>query len=147
MVLNLHSLLPTQGHNEGEKWAQLPGRRITIGSAESPSNVTSTFFKTVHLLPKDLRFEHGGAKLASCPGRHLTSSRPFTHFRSRLNLINRNWKICIAIVVHEYRISFGIIYTFNLLAGNQCSIFLSSLLTSSKFLCLFWNIKIDIISI
>jgi len=27
-----------------------------------------TFFNTVHLLPKDLRFEHGGDKLASCPG-------------------------------------------------------------------------------
>jgi len=28
------------------------------------------------LLPKDLRFEHRGAKLASYPGRHLTSLRP-----------------------------------------------------------------------
>ena len=28
-----------------------------------------------HLLSKDLRFEHGGAKLATCPGRHLTSLR------------------------------------------------------------------------
>jgi len=27
-------------------------------------------------LPKDLRFERGGAKLASCPGCHLTSLRP-----------------------------------------------------------------------
>jgi len=30
------------------------------------------------LLPKDLRFEHGGAKLASCPGRHITSLRPWS---------------------------------------------------------------------
>jgi len=30
---------------------------------------------TVHLLLKDLRFEHWGAKLVSCPGRHLTLSR------------------------------------------------------------------------
>jgi len=28
----------------------------------------STFFKTVHLLPKDLMFEHASAKLVSCPG-------------------------------------------------------------------------------
>jgi len=40
---------------------------------KSPNNVTSTCFNTEHLLPKDIRFKHGGAKLASCPGRHLTS--------------------------------------------------------------------------
>jgi len=28
---------------------------------------------------KDLRFEHGGAKLVSCPRRHLTSLRPAHH--------------------------------------------------------------------
>jgi len=33
----------------------------------------STFFNTAHLLPEDLRFEHGGAKLVSCLGRHLTA--------------------------------------------------------------------------
>jgi len=35
----------------------------------------STFFNTVHLLPKDLRLEHAGAKLVFCPRRHLTSIR------------------------------------------------------------------------
>jgi len=44
---------------------------------KSPSNLTSTFFNTVRLLPKDLSFEHEGAKLASCPGPHLTSLRPW----------------------------------------------------------------------
>jgi len=39
--------------------------------------VTSIFFNTTYLLPKDLRFEHGGANLASCPGQHLTSLRPW----------------------------------------------------------------------
>jgi len=29
------------------------------------------YFTAVHLLSKDLRFEHGAAKLTSCPGRHL----------------------------------------------------------------------------
>jgi len=48
------------------------------------------FFKTVHLLPKDLRFEHGGAKLVSCPKRHLTSLRPCT---SRLSF--QNVEICL----------------------------------------------------
>jgi len=46
---------------------------------KSPNSVTSTFFNTVHPLPKDLRFQHRGAKLAPCPGRHLTSLRPYAH--------------------------------------------------------------------
>jgi len=64
------------------------GRKITAVGAEwlrgtprSPNNVTSPFFNTVYVLPKDLRFEHGGAKLPSCPRRHLTALRPwpYTH--------------------------------------------------------------------
>jgi len=46
------------------------------GAPKSPNNVTSIFFNTVHVLLKDLSFEHGGAKFASCPGRHLASLRP-----------------------------------------------------------------------
>ena len=41
------------------------------------SQLTSTFFNTVNLLPKERRFDHGGAKLALCPGRHLTSLYPW----------------------------------------------------------------------
>jgi len=80
-----------EGVTRGARGAQFPGRRITMGapnycgrrrmtarSPKSPNIVTSTFFNTVHLLPKDLRFEHGGAKLASCPGRHLTSLRSWS---------------------------------------------------------------------
>ena len=48
---------------------------MTAGAPKSPNNVTSTFFNTVHLLSKDIKFEHGGAKLASCPGRCPTSLR------------------------------------------------------------------------
>jgi len=58
------------GHNS-------PGAESLQGAPKSPNNVTSTFFNTVHLLQKDLMFEHGGAKLVSCPGRHLTSLRPW----------------------------------------------------------------------
>ena len=65
-----------QGHNEGGRGTQFPERRITLGAAKNPENITSTFFNTVHLLPEHLRFEHGDAKLASYPGHHLTSSRP-----------------------------------------------------------------------
>jgi len=55
----------------------IPGRRITAGAPKSPNHVTSTFFNAEHLLAKDLRFEHEGAKLASCPGRHLALLRPW----------------------------------------------------------------------
>jgi len=62
------------------------------GRAKSHSNVITTFFKTVglHLFPKDLRFEHGGAKLVSFPRRHLTSLRSCT---SRLS--SQNDEICL----------------------------------------------------
>jgi len=73
----------TSGHLYGRRGVtrglQFPGRRITMeapnryeerrmtaGTLKSPNNVTSVFFNTVHLLPKDLKIEHGGAKLASC---------------------------------------------------------------------------------
>jgi len=51
---------------------------MTVGAPKGLNNVTSTFFNSVHLLPKDLRFKYGGAKLASCPGCHLTSIRPWS---------------------------------------------------------------------
>jgi len=44
---------------------------------KSPNNVTSTSFNTVHWLPKAIRFEHRGAKLASCQGRYQASLRPW----------------------------------------------------------------------
>jgi len=59
----------------GGKGAQLPGRRNTAGE-KIHKNVISTFLKTVHLLQKDLKFEHVGAKCVSCPRLHLTSLRP-----------------------------------------------------------------------
>jgi len=42
----------------------------------------------VNVLPKDLKFEHRGAKLVSCPGRHLTSVRPWCRVRHRSKLEN-----------------------------------------------------------
>jgi len=76
-----------QGCNEGARGRNYPGaeslwsaeilrgRRMIAGTPKNPNSVTRTFFNAVHLLPKDLRFEYGGAKLAFCPGRHLTSLR------------------------------------------------------------------------
>jgi len=63
------------GVRKGDNGEQFPGHRITMRVPKCPKNVTSTFFNTVNLLPKELRFQHGAAKLASCPGRHLTSLR------------------------------------------------------------------------
>ena len=56
--------------------------RITMGAlnhcgvAEQFKNVASAFFNAVHFLSHDLSFEHGGAKLASHPERHLTRYAP-----------------------------------------------------------------------
>jgi len=45
---------------------------------KSPNNVASTFCSAIRLLTKDLRLEHRGAKLVSCPVHHLTSVRPWS---------------------------------------------------------------------
>jgi len=58
------------------KEGTIPRAPNHCGDAESPNNVTSAFIHRKHLLPKDLSFENGGANIASCPGRHLTSLRP-----------------------------------------------------------------------
>ena len=49
--------------------AQFPGHRMTVGDAEKSqqSHITSTFFNTVHLLLKKLRWEHGGTNLLLAP--------------------------------------------------------------------------------
>jgi len=53
------------------------GAEYLRGAPNSPNNVAGTFFNTVYLLPKDVGFEHGDAELVPCPGRHLTSLRPW----------------------------------------------------------------------
>ena len=78
-----------QGRYEGVKGHNSPGAESLRG-AKSSNNVISTSFSTVHLLPTDLRFEHRGVKLVSCPRRHLTSLRLCT---SRLS--SQNGEICL----------------------------------------------------
>jgi len=73
------------GHNSPDAESLRGGQKVATTSQ-------TLFLKTVglHLLPKDLRFEHGGAKLVSFPRRHLTSLRPWT---SRLS--SQNDEICL----------------------------------------------------
>jgi len=56
----------SRGVTTGGKGGILPGRQVNMGvpnhcgrAPKCPNNVTSTFFNTVDLLPKKLRFEHG----------------------------------------------------------------------------------------
>jgi len=63
----------TRGVTRG---AQCPGAE-SLGALKSPNNAASFFFNAGHLLPKDLSFKYGGANLASCPGRNITSVCPF----------------------------------------------------------------------
>jgi len=51
---------------------------MTAGDTEKSQEcyMQATFFNTVHMLLKDYRFENGGAKLASCLGRHTISLCP-----------------------------------------------------------------------
>jgi len=59
-----------QGRKEGSQFAghqftggaeSLRGAELLWGAPKSPHNVTSTFFNTVSLLSKELRFDHVGA--------------------------------------------------------------------------------------
>jgi len=79
---NILKMPHNQGRNEGGQGGAIPqapshfgGVKSLRGTPTSSNNVTSTLFNAVHLLPKNLSFEYVGAKLASCPGRHLTSLR------------------------------------------------------------------------
>ena len=62
----------------GEGGRNFPGAESLLGSRKvlTMSQVLSS---TADLFSKDPRFEHGGAKLASCPGRYLTSQRPWPY--------------------------------------------------------------------
>jgi len=81
----LHS---TRNVTKWGKGAQFRGCRITVGG-QKLTTMSQALFKTVHLFPKDLRFEHGGAKLVSCPRRHLILLHPCTE-----RLSSQNGKIC-----------------------------------------------------
>ena len=83
---------PIQGRNDGCKGGTIPRAPKHYGGAQSlrvaewlqeapksHNNVTSTFFSTVHLSPKVLRFEHGDARLAPHPRRHLTPLNPWAY--------------------------------------------------------------------
>jgi len=83
-----------QERNEGGKGGHdspsaesLCGRQITAGGAIKSQQYHKYFlqYSRLHLLPKDLRFEHGSAKPASCPRCHLTSLRPCCYGSSRKN--------------------------------------------------------------
>jgi len=47
------------------------------GAPENPINVASTFFNTVHLLPKCRKSEHGSIRFVSCPVHHLNAVSPW----------------------------------------------------------------------
>jgi len=62
----------TRGVTRGAR-GTIPWTPNHCGGPKSYNNVISTSLNTVHLLPKDFRFEHGGANLVSCSRRRLTS--------------------------------------------------------------------------
>ena len=61
-------LQPGAYRGGGARGVQHPGCRITGGDAESPNNVASTFFNTLHLLPKTPGSNMGVPNLFLAPG-------------------------------------------------------------------------------
>ena len=70
-------------------WSFVSGAKAHHSTTVATRLVTSTFINTVHLPPKRLKFEYGGAKLASCPGRHLTSLRSCTQWSNPFKRVVR----------------------------------------------------------
>ena len=72
----------TRGRDEGGKGGHnSPGTESLWRRHKVPT--MSQILSSIHLLPKDLRFEHRGAKPLSCPGRHLASLCPCCFGSSR----------------------------------------------------------------
>ena len=73
-----HTFIAQQGRNDGGKGGTIPQATNHYWGTEKSQRSHKYFLSLniVHLLSKNLKFEHGGAKLASCPGRHLASIRP-----------------------------------------------------------------------
>jgi len=78
--------------------ARFPERRITAGASKSPNSVASIFFNTVHLLLKDLVFEHGGARLVFCPGRQPTSLCPLLNDKTLCTLGIFIWNLQVKLL-------------------------------------------------
>jgi len=79
----LHIVLRhNQGRNEGGKGGAKSQwrRRMAAGGAEKSQRCHKCFLQHSTFASKDLSFEHGGAKLASCPGRHPTLLRRWTQY-------------------------------------------------------------------
>jgi len=76
------------GHNSSGA-ESLRGRWMTAAGAEKCQQCHK-YFNTIHLVPKDLRFEHGGAKLAFCPGPRLTSLRPWVPVLQRKTYVTED---------------------------------------------------------
>jgi len=134
-----------QGAHNSPGARSLWERRITAGDGKcllrepkSPNNVTSAFFNTVNFLPNDLRFEHGGAKLASCPGRRLTSLRPcsyvlcFSHCSNSLVLIRFFQSLTVTLLSME-RSSFVFKNFKSICTGNVSTWYASSHQLSMSF--------------
>jgi len=65
--------------------------------AKRPYNVTSTFFNTVHLLSKDLRFEHGALNLliVPVPSNLVTDVRPWHGAQNKAQeTIRKDFNFC-----------------------------------------------------
>jgi len=73
-----HNWRCEQGRNEGHNYPRAQnhfGAPNHCGGRRKDPTMSQILFSTPHLLLKDLRFEHEGVKLVSCPWRPLTSLR------------------------------------------------------------------------
>ena len=79
VLLSINCTLHQEGVTSGGKGGTIPratnhcwGRRRTVEAPKNPNNVRSTFFTYGTFASKRPQVRRGGAKVASCPGRHQT---------------------------------------------------------------------------
>jgi len=67
MLPDFKTTMEALARNEGERVTIPPTLPNHWGAPKNPNNSATTFFNAVNLLPKNLSFEHGGAKLVFFP--------------------------------------------------------------------------------
>jgi len=82
---------------------------MTAGGAEKSQQCHKYILQYSIFDPKDLRFEHGSVKLASCPGHHLTLLRSwFECTEIGSFMCSGDWKPCeIVLCVHYCKRAFS----------------------------------------
>jgi len=75
-VEKIYVFSTVRGMTRGGKGDTISRAQNHFGGRRKLLTMSQVLSSSADLLPKDFSFEHGGSKLVSLPGCHLTPSRP-----------------------------------------------------------------------